>query len=438
MTLRGRRGLLVAMADGIFGISHRVCTFFGVLLLLASIGLGECAALPARASSGADVPTLPVPSGQYSIGRQVVDLVDETRADPDAGGAAKHRELMIAVWYPARYRRHAGHAAYFPGAAFAVKNDGALHAAQDVFGPRWPLIASGAITSHAIADAPPMTTTGGFPVVLFLHGLSATSYSYTAQMEDLVSHGYVVVAIEQPDAAGIVVFPGGRIRLFRDPPPPAPGTDPLQAMIASAMRGTETGAQDVRFVLNTLERGGIPLAHIMDLRKVAAVGHSAGGTLAARVCQLDSRIKACISEDGEVNPVGAFFDYPDHAPLRQPFLFMEVAQHPTDADLGHMQETRAQWDAYLAHEREQLAACGAGSYRVMLSEAGMTHASFSDGLLLSAAAGSEKAATASRNLLLTEAIARSFLDKTLKGNEAPLLDSTAERKDGVNVQRIGR
>ena len=37
----------------------------------------------------------------------------------------------------------------------------------------------------------------------------------------------------------------------------------------------------------------------------SAVGHSAGGTVTARACQIDRRIKACISEDGEVNPVGA-------------------------------------------------------------------------------------------------------------------------------------
>jgi predicted dienelactone hydrolase len=152
-----------------------------------------------------------------------------------------------------------------------------------------------------------------------------------------VSHGYVVVAIQHTDAAGVVVFTDGRIRLFHDaPPPPSPSKDPLQAMITQAEKGTQTGAEDVQFVLDTLSQEKTPLTKAMNLKRVAAVGHSYGGTLSARACQLDSRIKACISEDGEVNPVGAFFDYADHASFKQPFLLVEIDPHRTEIELSRM------------------------------------------------------------------------------------------------------
>jgi predicted dienelactone hydrolase len=387
-------------------------------------------------------PMLPAPTGTYSIGRQAFHLIDTSRADPFSADPAKHRELMVYIWYPARRSTRQTQGEYLPGANQLDSNPTSQEAARNEFGPYWPLIASGQITSHAVSNAAAATQAGGFPVVLFSHGVTSTTFSYTAQIEDLVSHGYVVVAIEHTDAAGIVLFPDGHVRLLRDPPAPhssAPAAkDPLQAMIASAEEGTETGAEDVRFVLDTLAQQKIPLVKIMDLKKVAAVGHSYGGTLTARACQLDSRIKACISEDGTVNPVGAFFDYPDHALLKQPFLLIEVDQSYTDAELARMAESRARWDEYLAHKHLQVESCGVGSYDVVLKRPGMAHASFSDGLLLSAVPGSAEASTALSNLVLTETIDRNFLDKYLKGEPAPLLDQPAKTPSGVVVEPVGR
>jgi predicted dienelactone hydrolase len=407
-------------------------------LLLSTIANGQ-SAVPAQAASPAVSPTLPAPAGPYSIGRRGYDLTDRFRADSFSSAGNKHRELMVYVWYPVHRTRGQVTGEYIPRARQLDNNADARAAAQDEFGPRWPLIVSGSITSHAIANAPPDADAGKFPVVFFSHGISDTTFSYTAQIEDFVSHGYVVVAIEHTDAAGVVLFPDNRIRLSRaiPTPPPVP-KDPLQAMIAAAQAGTQMGAEDVRFVLNELEQRKIAVARIMDLSLVSAVGHSYGGTLAARACQLDSRIKACISEDGAVNPVGAYFDYPDHALFKQPFLFLEIDSHPTDDLLARMHESRAQWEQFKTHEREQLNTCKPGSYHVLLRGVGMTHASFSDGLLLSAVPGSPEASTARDNLLLTAALERSFLDKVLKSEPAPLLDSAEKMPSGVVVETIGK
>jgi predicted dienelactone hydrolase len=419
-------------------VNHNTCvSSMVVFLALNTIVNGQIATHRPEASLGTVSPKLPVPSGRYSVGRQAFDLIDTARADQFSADPAKHRELMVYIWYPAQHAVGQLMGEYLPGASELNKNPAAKDALDSEFGSIWPLIVSGSIRSHAISDAAPVNAPGGFPVVLFSHGVSSTTFSYTAQIEDLVSHGYVVVAIEHSDAAGIVLFPDGHIRLLRDAPaPPSPPKDPLQAMIASAEEGTQTGAEDVRFVLDTLAQGKIPLVKIMDLKRVAAVGHSYGGTLTARACQLDTRIKACISEDGVVNPVGAFFDYPDHASLHQPFLLVEIAKHPTDEELGRMGETRTRWNEYLAHERQQLDSAPEGSYYVVLSGPGMSHASFSDGLLLSAVPGSTQASTALSNLLLTEVLDRSFLDKYLKNEPSAVLDQVVP--SGVTVEHIGR
>jgi Platelet-activating factor acetylhydrolase, isoform II len=229
---------------------------------------------PAQPRSSTDVfPVLPVPSGPYAIGRQGYDLMDMSRTDPFSLEKGRNRELMIYVWYPAKHSNQQSAGEYFPHARVLDKDPEGREAAKNEFGPRWPQIVSGSITSHAIVGGSPLRKRGKFPVVLFSHGISDTTFSSTAQIEDFASHGYVVVAIEHTDAAGVVLFPDGRVRLYReDPTPSSPPKDPSQAMIASAQIGTETGAEDVRFVLNRLEDGAIPLSSIMDLKRVAAVG----------------------------------------------------------------------------------------------------------------------------------------------------------------------
>ena len=380
------------------------------------------------------IPPLPRPSGNYAIGRQSFYLTDASRTDQFSSAPSHHRELMIHIWYPARRPSGNQGSAYLPGAKKLDQDAAARSAMRQEFEGSWPSIVSGSVQSHAISGASAMR--GTFPVVLFSHGLMSLTFSYTEQIEDLVSHGYVVVAIDHPNAAAAILFPDGHVRPFRHFPSP-PSKDPLQAMIASASADVQIGAEDVRFVLDTLAEQKIPLTKVMDLKRVAAVGHSYGGTLATRACQLDSRIKACISEDGAVNPVGAFIDYPDKLPFTQPFLLIEIERpSPTDEELSHMKESRAQWEAYLTHKHLQLESCKAGSYHVVLSRPGMRHASFGDELVLSAA--SNPADESADNLALIERIDRSFLDKSLRHTTAPLLDQSSAGLLGVTVEQIGK
>lgn len=343
---------------------------------------------------------------------------------------------MVYIWYPAQPASPARPAEYFPFADELDKDPIARRAALDLFGDSWPRIVAGSLRSHAIEDAP-VASGPKFPVILFSHGYSSTTFSYTAQIEDFVSHGFIVVAIEHTDAAGLVRFADGRIRLFRNPPVSHSAADPLQAMVASAEQGTQIGAEDLRFVLDQLHRRATPLADRMDLSRVAAAGHSYGGTVTARACQIDRRIGACISEDGEVNPIGAFFDYPDRRSIRQPFLLLQIEQHVTDAELARMHEPRARWNRFLAHEHEQLAQCGPGSYLVLLDRPGMNHASFSDGPILNAR-DPEQVAVAMGNLQVTKELERAFLDRSLRRNSEPILEGGGRGLSGVEIEAVGR
>src|SRR6476646_138342 len=69
----------------------------------------------------------------------------------------------------------------------------------------------------ASADTAPLKRRGGWPVVLFSPGFGAERELYAGLIEDLASHGYIVVAIDHPHDAGIVEFPDGRVVIPASP-----------------------------------------------------------------------------------------------------------------------------------------------------------------------------------------------------------------------------
>jgi hypothetical protein len=65
------------------------------------------------------------------------------------------------------------------------------------------------VTTHAIPSAPVADDQPNYPVLIFLTGLTGFRRSNTFQVEELVSHGYIVVGLDQPYAAATIVFPDG-------------------------------------------------------------------------------------------------------------------------------------------------------------------------------------------------------------------------------------
>lgn len=134
---------------------------------------------------------------------------DRFSTDPQA-----HRELMVYLWYPASQKHANVRGEYLAGAKQMDAVPEIQRRMSEHFGANWPLILSGAIFSHAEERAPVAENPARFPVIVFSHGLGSTGFNYTSLIEDLVSHGYVVAAIEHTESAMAVWFPDGRIIPF--------------------------------------------------------------------------------------------------------------------------------------------------------------------------------------------------------------------------------
>ncbi|MEV6398281.1 alpha/beta hydrolase [Streptomyces sp. NPDC051907] len=315
-------------------------------------GARKTAARKAAARKAAGfTPTLPAPTGPHPVGHTTLHLVDDSRRDP-WDSAIPVRELMVTVFYPARAVRGYPVATQMTaGAAKAFGEFVPLYVHQELpkSGVNWA-----ATSTHSYTGAPAQPVRR--PVLLYSPGGGEPRTLGTGLAEELASRGYAVVAVDHPGDATEVEFPDGRVRAIELRPEPGQEAQQFRKMV-------DTRLADLRFVLDqlkTLAAGGNPdaggrtlpkdLERALDLRRVGAYGHSAGGTAVAQAMYEDRRIDAAVNLEG-------YLDYPAPSPGRPGELF-PVARDGVDRPLlllgtdGFRDERfDRSWSAMLAHPR---------------------------------------------------------------------------------------
>ncbi len=368
---------------------------------------------------------IPVPTGRFAIGHQRFEWTDSSRSEILAANNGK-RQVVADVWYPGVPSDKAP-TAYLDtlpiNRAFGEKGLRSLLGVQGA-----ALVRSTGVHTHAYENARFADRLQPAPVIFFSHGMGMITQLYTTQIEDLVSHGYIVVALSHPYDAWIVPFSDGSQVLFETKHRKAAGNTEEQHITYENKR-VEWWAADIRFALNQLmvmnkrKDSAVRFAGHMDLGKVGAMGHSIGGRAAARACQLDARLKSCADQDGVAN-MQPFFLNPDGSGMKQRFLLFERDRNATlsETDAASMNMTLAELNALVTRFRNAkeaaLAATG-GSYKVLLRFDSSSHMSFSDLPLLQAKDRTEVAA-AKRVLEVTCRYTREFFDMTLRRIQAPL------------------
>jgi hypothetical protein len=174
--------------------------------------------------------------------------------------------------------------------------------------PSFPFTHLKYITTNAIPSAPVAYDEPSYPVLIFMEGLSGLRQMQTFQVEELVSHGYIVAAIDQPYAAAEVVFPDGRQvgGLTKDQ---------LNLLLQQSIRPVTNAptlngqtlkdgiipyfAQDAVFTLHQLaslnqaDPNGILTGHL-DVQRAGIFGISLGGLVSPEACHLEPRFRACL------------------------------------------------------------------------------------------------------------------------------------------------
>jgi dienelactone hydrolase len=236
---------------------------------------------------------LPVPTGRYAVGRTAYDWIDQSR--PDSTAPSRHREVVVWAWYPAAVRGGES-AEWMPGKWGELfwseysKDHGGLGAVPDLR----------AIRTHAYADASVEPSTQKYPVLLFAPGSGTTPLDYSGIIEDIVSHGYIVLGVES-EFGRASVFADGRVVPGHDPVPRGgPGAPRSTEQAIRAWEDAARGfGKDLSFALNQLTAlSDAPLSRLADLTRVGVFGHSLGGAAALQCAHDDSRVRAVFDIDG--------------------------------------------------------------------------------------------------------------------------------------------
>lgn len=352
----------------------------------------------------------PPPRGQLGVGRTTFVLTDSMRADPWV--PSERRVVSVVAWYPADVPPSAARAAYLPRAG---ELPGPFNR-----GERW---AASRQSSHSMSDAPVASASARYPTLLFSPGNDMADEYYSALLEELASHGYIVLALDHSHEGKGQILPDGR-RLEPEVDKHRPPQNARAIMDFYGQR-TQWRADDAKFLvsqLTTNSTAGAIVAHV-DLTRLGALGHSVGGVAAAEMCRRDARIRACANLDGLANAKPIIADNGSFA-LAQPFLFL--GKPLPFANPAVNDTVRRALDAAIGSGT-------GGAYDVVIAD--VHHDTFSDTPFLTPTFHPTRNRA---NLEIVRDVLLAFFDKTLRGRPAPILDDSTTLAGGrVTVRRLG-
>ncbi|MGQ1891944.1 alpha/beta hydrolase family protein [Thermophagus sp. OGC60D27] len=260
--------------------------------------------------------SLPTPTGKYKIGSDYIHLKTD-REEKITENSDDKRELMIKVWYPAEVKNEEKE---------PYLNDGERIGFAEKYGlPKSTFNYLDYVETHTYKS--PEVANGKFPVLIFSHGYYSIASGYYAIIEELVSHGYIVMNINHTYESTGTLFPDGTIQLYHKEYDEKhvstqqmgelawksrqdfnnAKTEEEKLLISNhilknyiAAEITKRWSKDISSVINELDTWNKAsfLANHIDTNKIGVCGHSQGGSAIGQSILENNRIVAGVSLDG--------------------------------------------------------------------------------------------------------------------------------------------
>ena len=385
------------------GVKFKRLSWAGAGLVISLLVLLVATALPVLLP----VSTVSSPSGPYKIGTTTLVLVDGSRYELYSGNPDEQRKFIVQVWYPAVPTPNSVRAPWMANADIVAPS-----LADFLHLPHFFLDHLILVKTNSYIDAPADTSGAPYPVLLFSHGWNGFRAQNTNQVQELVSHGYVIVAIEYTYADCIAVFPDGQIALHNPDILPSGVSDAVYDAAARKLLQQWTGdlvyTLDTFTALNADDPSG-RFTGLLDLERVGAFGHSTGGGASIQFCATDPRCKAAFTMDAWMTPVSEqVLDTGTNRPLL--FLFSET--FPTEKN----------WQLF-----DRLALHLTGPVTVATIK-GTSHYDFTDLPALSPLAtqmGLKGPLNGRRAIQIVNDYSLAFFDLSLKGKPTTLLEGAS-------------
>jgi dienelactone hydrolase len=201
------------------------------------------------------------------------------------------------------------------------------------------------IRDWATPDAPIDADNSPFPVLFFSPGFLMAAQLYSSLIEEMASHGYVVVAINHTDACWPVMFPDGSSPVILPEFANVFSNKERSCMQIFDM-AQETWIKDVEFVLSWLRNQ--PLTKFLDLSCLGIFGHSFGGSTAIEAARQYEAFRAVVNLDGLL--FGPNWD----KPFETPSLFVVAEKQLTHEEGLNVGLTTEQFDSLLARRSKKV------------------------------------------------------------------------------------
>lgn len=259
---------------------------------------------------------LPETTGNYKIGSQYIHLKTD-REEIITENPDDKRELMIKVWYPAIIKNEEKEPYLNDGDRFSFAAKYGLPNATFNY-------LDYVETNTFIA---PEIVNEKFPVLIFSHGSYSKASGYYAIIEEIVSHGYIVLNINHTYESTGTLFPDETLKLYHqdydkkfistqemadlawkssqdfnsaksEEEKLSISKNILKNYIAADI--TRKWSEDMTSVLDELQKWNTSsfLKNHLDVSKIGVFGHSQGGSAAGQITLDDERISAGINIDG--------------------------------------------------------------------------------------------------------------------------------------------
>jgi len=151
---------------------------------------------------------LPDPSGRLGLAAWATNGSTSASGSPFADPQAR-RALMVNLWYPAPRSAPGNPEPYLPGARQMDGN----RTHDRVWRKNWRSLAAHRLRRYQVArdrECAHRKQSEAISAGASLARVGGSGFEYAALIEELVSHGYVVAAIEHTDTAAAVTFPTAR------------------------------------------------------------------------------------------------------------------------------------------------------------------------------------------------------------------------------------
>jgi hypothetical protein len=291
---------------------------------------------------------LPTPTGMYFVGTQNLFFTDKTRKENLTVKWGDKRVLQVKLWYPSDIKGETENLYLKDYSAITLwENYKIFNDSKSFFDSLKNY------KTFSYENIPVSTRQQNFPLIFFSQGFyfGLDDY-YTALMENLASHGFIVVSITHPydqvitkTAEGGILnikkwrmtrayFQWKKVEFLHKKTPDTTNAKQVRRIVKAYLRGMQVfrssvdlWTEDVQFVMNTLEKinnsvVGNKLYGKLDFSRVGAMGQSVGGAVAGQLCYVDDRIKAGVNLD--CFQFGDLFDNE----MKKPFMLLQSDSYP--------------------------------------------------------------------------------------------------------------